>query len=445
MKNLIQKLRDQTEHLINFGSFLGFRVFALGLFAVTVSLFINRVGSDRYGMLSLLLVVFNFIQILDLGVGFSVNFRFTRSLARESPVRRRILILRRALPFYLGCASIGAAVFFLAAPLLGPVLFQADRTPQDPVPLLRILSGSVFLILMDSFLLGIMRAYNRIYLINLSGFFFDLARSVAMLAGVFLSADLRLILLLVVAGNLFKFLFDAVVCHRLLAQADWYRPLLHAREFALNLRFGLPMMAYTALGMLGHHLDKFFVARVLSLAELSYYSVAYDVTSKAWVFVYAVNTTLYTLFLRKKATGESHRTLIVISVVSVIVLALFYYLPVVVFALPIFTIWIGEDFARNAAPLMPLLGISSVLYLFSTIVYNHLQTSGRGVVMALGNLAGLLGLVGGLLVLPGRFGIQGVAGAYCTMYVVMILVLAPVVYFSKPDAKSVRRRKFYAG
>ena len=92
-------LRRRGAHVKNVGSYIIARIVAIALYLVPVALFIRHHGSASYGTLTLLLLVFSYSQFFDLGVGYAVNQRLGRAVARNSS--RRTVIVQSAVPLFV--------------------------------------------------------------------------------------------------------------------------------------------------------------------------------------------------------------------------------------------------------------------------------------------------------------------------------------------------------
>lgn len=70
------------EHARNFLSFIVSRVGAISLFALSVPYLVRGPSVIHYGVIALLFAIFSYISMVDLGIGYAVNLRCARALAR---------------------------------------------------------------------------------------------------------------------------------------------------------------------------------------------------------------------------------------------------------------------------------------------------------------------------------------------------------------------------
>lgn len=413
------------EHFINAGSFFVLRLVSLGLFFVTTPFFIRQAGSEAYGKLTLLLILFNFVGYLDLGTGYTLHLRYTRALARNHNPGYRHRLLSRAASFYY--FMFFAAVIpglSLAAAVSAWLFGNADYTAH-----LRWVALALGFSLLDSFLSGILRAHNRIYQNNLALFLFDLFRNAALFLGALTGGDLFLLITVIGAGSFARLLYTLYWAIKIEGGAHWLWPSIRFRDFWLNFSFGLPMLGTGALGILIHNIDKILVGKYIHLSGLGYYAIAADVNTKAWFLVFAISSSLYTVLVRRKARNATVRPLIAVSLLGIASVALFYYLPLSLWAEPILSLWIDPQIANQAAPLVSLHAVVSVLYLCTAVFYDLLRSQGQGRRLFFIYCFCFLLLLGLFQILPEKAGLAGYVWCYIILYATMLALMLVALFW----------------
>jgi len=403
LADLLQRARSGTGHIQNVASFAVARIAAVALYLAPVPLFIAKQGEAAYGSLNLLLVCFSYLNVFDLGIGYAVNQRFARALARGNT--RREEIIQRAWPVFLGFSlATTAAIFLCARPI---ALFLTGNVAH--VPALRLLSVAVGFLMTSALLTAVLQAYNRIDWINYSRLVIDVMRAAGLCAGAFAVNGVAIAVAFTVAGSIIKAFIDLGLATRVLGGRAALRPRFRIRDLVINLRLGFPMVASVLLGMLMTSADRVVVARQLGQQALAHYSVAADLCSRPYFLVWAVSGSVYTLYVRRRAVGRSAEDLVRVSLLSVCVVALLIYLPLALFAQQIIGLWIDPAFAQASAGTTRIWAAAGVAYLLMSIYYNHLQAFRRPLALALNSSIGAAILLAGLFTLPRAFGIEGAA------------------------------------
>jgi O-antigen/teichoic acid export membrane protein len=396
-------LRRRGAHVKNVGSYIIARIVAIALYLVPVALFIRHHGSASYGTLTLLLLVFSYSQFFDLGVGYAVNQRLGRAVARNSS--RRTVIVQSAVPLFVLFAIVLSTSIFLLASRLGAFLF--GRT--EHVDALRTIAIAMGLLTLDALPVSVLQAYNRVDWINYSRLVIDIARAIGICVGAFVPNGLMVAVAFTFGGVIAKTLVDLILSNRLLAIPVALKPRFALRSSTVNMRLGLPMVISVLLGMLMTSADRVFVGRVFGKAALAHYAVGADVCSRAYFLVWAVTGSVYTLYVRRRATRKSADDLIRVSLISVGIVAIGFYLPLAMFAKQIIGIWISPAFAAGSVAVTRVWAAAALAYLVMCVYYNHLRGFGKPGVLAASGVIGVVTLGAGLWTLPRWFDVTGVA------------------------------------
>jgi O-antigen/teichoic acid export membrane protein len=422
-KRIALYCQSKKEHFVNFGSFFANRLISLALFAFTTSVFINRAGSQEFGILTMLLLIYNYISVADLGMGYAVGYRLTRAVSRRN-FDYAARILQRALPFYVlvgGCASILIFVFSSDISML--------FTKTEGYSLIyKVISLGILPLVIDTLILMLLQSYNKVYLINLSRLIYDVFRAAPLLlAAVFKSDLLEKIMIIVVSGCYIKLATDIYLCYKLIGSLTWLKPVLVFKELRFNIKYGIPMLLTLVIGMIITSIDKFYISNFLSMEDLAYYSVALEVNVKAWFLIWAVTGSLTTVLVRRNVLNISTRDIEKLSMVSAGVIFILYYMPLIIFANEILALWINSDFAEKSYRITRILSVASLFYMLYAVKHNILQAEGRFLAITGIYTAGLTLLLISLLVLPKYFEAEGVACSYVLTYAAFVVSAAVVM------------------
>ncbi|HMS83233.1 MAG TPA: hypothetical protein PKD12_06255 [Nitrospira sp.] len=413
-RHLLSLVVDKREHVLNFTSFFVSRGISLALFAMALPYFLNRVGEQAYGVVMMLFLLYAYPHVLDLGMGYSLNFRLGRAIARGS--RRAHSLVQCSVPYYCALALlIGFGMFFGGSYISAMLL----NTRQYSELFQWIGVGMAFSVLSTP-CIAIMQAHNRVAWVNFSRMFLDVVRSGAMVITVMAGGRLECLVFITVAGSASKLVIDLFLAAKLFGGFRWITPRFVRKELAFNVSFGLPGMLALVSGMMIGSADKIYISRFLSLDALAEYSVASDLHVRAFFLVWAVNGSLYTVLLRREVRGIKTGSLIHVSLGAVLVVFTLYYVPLTIFAEDLISWWISPAFAANSFSLVQWLLPSSLFYLVASVFENILQTRGKILQVSIGYGLAVVTLILALAVLPGQWGIHGIPLAYGLMYLVLM-------------------------
>jgi O-antigen/teichoic acid export membrane protein len=324
-----------------------------------------------------------------------------------------VKILRHAFPFYIAIGLLSSLSVFCFSAELSRIFTKSDEYTF----IYKVISLSIFPLLLDAVVLMILQAYNKIYLINASRLIYDLFRAAPLLLVLVVEHDLFAMIMIIIAfGCYLKLIFDIYLGYRLLGSLAWLMPAFRWKELYFNIKFGVPMLLTLGIGMIITSIDKFYITNFISLEQLAYYSVALEINVKAWFLVWSVTGSLHTVLIRRNVTNRNTLDLQKISLYAVAIIFALYYVPLIIFAKPILAIWINKEFAENSYRLTRILSFYSLLYMLYAIKHTVLQAAGKFMTITGIYVMGLALLLISLLVLPRYFGVEGVAFSYVITY-----------------------------
>ncbi len=390
-------------HIDNAVSYLTSRTVSAVLFLIPIPWFIERHGDSSYGTATMLLLVFSYLHMVDLGFGYAVNLRIARSIARRTC--RTDAILGTAWPIYAVCASVIALLILAAAGPFSNLLFGFT----DNARYIRMLAPCTALLMFSSLLTATLQAHNKINWINYSRVILDVAKAGGLLWGGMASDPLPAVLIAVLIGCCVKTLVDFLLVQRVREFSGFPQPAWSVRDFRINAAFGLPMMMSTMLGILLTGLDRVYVSRLLGQAQLAHYSIAADLCSRGYMISWAIIGSIYTLLIRRQATGRTSHDLFSIMLMSVLGIVLVFYLPLALFAEVLLGWWIAPEFASAAAPSLRIWTGTATAYLFMCVYHSYIQSQGRPRLLLVGSLIACAVLVSALWFISGEPTIEAVA------------------------------------
>lgn len=413
--------KADNQHFLNFSSYFLSKALSLALFAAAVSYFIRENGVYLYGVVTLILLMYTYLQIVDLGMGYAVVYRLGRSMAKGRRANARIVA--EALPIYLFCSVIVPLIIGLSS---GPLArFVLGNEAYQPAVYLTAVGVSCLII--SSLCVAVMQAHNRIYLVNGSRLLFDLVKAVALIACTFYPAQLNTFAAAMLAGAVLKLIVDAVLAASLLKTFSWMRPVWSRRSLLVGFRLGAPMFSASAIFAVVSSIDKVFVAKVFSPETLAIYSIATDLHVKAYFLLWAVTGSLYTPLIHRLARRESVSHLIWLAAIAVTCLLILYFFPLAVFGRQILTTWINANVGDQGYILLWWMLIPTIIYLLANVIEVYLQTSGNVKELGWAYLGALVVIGISLCTLPALFGIVGVVLSVSLMHLTLLLIFVALL------------------
>jgi O-antigen/teichoic acid export membrane protein len=386
--------------------------FPVAVAVVCLPILKRGLGTERLGVISLAWVVIGYFSLFDLGLSRAL----TKLVAERIGQRRESEIpslVWTSLFLMTGVATIGAVLTFVLAPYLVERLLKVPAfLSHEALVSFYWLGAGVPVVVLTAGLRGVLEALQR----------FRLATAIRIPMGIF--TYLGPAVLLAFTHSLIP-IIAVLVLGRSIACAAHLWACFHAMP-ALRGGFGFDagsikplfifggwMTVSNVLGPLMVTFDRFLIGSIISIAAVAYYSIPYEVVTKLWLISSALIGVLFPAF---SATSHIDRTRLVFlfkcGVKYIFIVLLPLALVLVIFAPEGLALWLGNDFARNSAPVARLLAVAVLINSMAQVPFTHLQSVGRPDVTAKFHLIELPVYLVTLFFLARHFGITGVAVAW---------------------------------
>lgn len=396
-----------------------------------VPFLLRYLGQERFGILSLIWIVVGYFSFLDMGLGRAVTVAVASLESRAIGQKDEAAIT--------GTAALALFVLGLAAALLLAVVSLFVDTPQTLVAgsvagelrgaFLWMLASLPFL-LVSSALRGHLEGIGAFRILNLlripTGFMLFCGPCLTALyapslvwacASIFVVRLTHAVLLLQMVGG--QMGFGRVSVLRKLtgaASMEWMRRLISFGGWSTASNLAGPLILYV---------DRFVISAVLSASAVAIYAVPFDVLSRLPVLVASLCSVLLPELARlsgfNRSDSASNRkgrvlpqavfrlversTLISACVVAAVVVTGCLGAPAIL------KLWVGADFANQAAPVAQLLMLAFGINAMAQIPFTALQATGRVRAVAFLHIAELLPYTFFLVVLISQYGLAGAAWA----------------------------------
>ena len=379
----------RREVAFNFATYFGPKIASLAIFAVIVPAALHSLGKDRYAILMTILLFVGFVPLLDTGISYALTFRYSRALQRDR--LGGILLLREHWKVYIA-AGIGIG---LIAPFIFFWLFYSARTQFGSELKVTAIAGAaaVFFMLLSGFYRAILIAKGKSYVMNIIDFVSDVLRGVAIGIGAALYRNLGITMILIAVAFAVRWILMSSATKKLVnASVRGFKTHIRMRSMRASANIGVPFALSALLTIVFGGLDKAIITRIQSLSELAVYSLSYDITTKGWVLVWAINGAFLPVLMRMGHAGEDSKIARIFSYswISVIAIALMVYVPLNLFEPQLVGWWVGERMATDTRAYIAMFSLASLFYFAVCVFYNFFQASGRVVIIAKAYFIGLL-------------------------------------------------------
>jgi O-antigen/teichoic acid export membrane protein len=401
-----------------------------GLFLPKVAAFatmpftIRALGTDRFGILSLVLVVFGYFTIFDLGLAMATTRFIAAALGRKD---------FEAVPRYFWSTVIFQLVLGLAGTVLmaftTPLLVEhVLKIPPAFIPeaktSLFLLALSLPVSLITITFRGALEARQRFDLVNLVKAPTSVLNYVLVLAGALAGIGLAGITVLLLVIDVLTLVAYARFTLRAYPGLGG-RMGFHKSALREVLGFGLWAMVANGLIPIIATLERFLIGALISAGAVTYYTAASEAVMSLTIFPYSLMMTLFPTFSALSGEGDAGRKDRIFgqSFKFLFLLSGLITVGLVFFAGPILTVWLGRDFAVQSAAVLRILAVGFFMNALANIPYGYLMGIGRSDIVAKLQTAELVFYAPLAWIIIRSWGIEGAAVAWTVRVAIDMLLL----------------------
>ncbi len=394
------------------------------LAVVTIPAVIAGYGIDRYGVLATAGVVLAYFALLDFGLARATTRFLARALEAGAP-RETAAIFWTVLALAALIGILAAAVLFVvAAPLARGVLRVPPALVAEAVAAFRVLAAAAPFVIVLPTLLSALEGWRR----------FDLVAAIQVPA---VSAGLVAPLLVLpwttrpAAAIGATAVVQALACCAALLACLRVAPVLRERVAVERaaagrvLGFGGWVAVSNVVGPLMVNLDRVAIGALISVGAVTYYAAPYGLVTQLSLVPSSLMRALFPVFSADRSVDVKDARPLALDGARAVALVMGPAAVLIVAIAPdLLRLWLGKDFAHLSTATLQLLAVGVTVNALAMVPFWLLYGIGRPDVCAKFHLIELTLYVPALLLMLGRWGITGAAGAWTGRVTLDALLLA---------------------
>lgn len=410
-----------------------FSILPVGLFLVTVPIYIHLVGTERYGILSLVWVLAGYVGFMNFGSGDALIRGIAEMSEAEADAREQVVWSGIWTTLCLG--SVAAVIVWLVGE--AAIIRSIHTTPQIvgeihrsiPWVMLSVVSSFVY-----SAISGVTEGLERFIVVNVARLIEGILAALlplglAMLAG----PRLDWLVAMTVLASLLPSIGLMVYLATHLPLTRIHRP--RWSDSVNLLRFGGWLTVTSVVGPIMTTLDRFVVGAVLGPTAVSHYVVPQGMVGRFAALPAAIGRTLFPRLASLSQTGGakalSGRAIRAVGAVMAPLVC-----GAIMLVAPFLTWWIGADFAAKAAPVARILLFAMFFNSVALIPFNHMRGTGDARTPALIHLAELVPFLVLAWACIHAFGIVGAALAWSVRTIADFVLMCMLAKLDSADVLS---------
>ena len=393
----------------------------LGAF-IAVPFLVRGMGTERFGILTIIWLVIGYFSLFDLGLGTATTKLVAEKLGarREDEVPRLLKTVVVMLGF-LGAAGtaivLGLSSWLVTSAMKVPAILQKETLQS-----VHLLAFAIPLVILTTCYRGTLEAYQRFDLVNVVRIPLGLLTFFGPLVVLTYSKSLVPVTVVLIVFRGISMIIYRKQCRSILPSgttgADWkdeLRPLLAYGSWVTVSSIISPVMVY---------FDRFLISAYVSVAAVAYYAMPFEIVTKLWVVAGALVGVLFPAFSATVKNDRSGTVRLLSRAWAVLFIAIF---PVVMIGTTLahecLDLWLGRAFADNSQYVLQVLTAGVFINCFAQIAFALVQSAGRPDVTAKAHLFELPLYLLSLWWLIRTYGVLGAAIAWLLRIIIDSTIL----------------------
>lgn len=345
---------------------------------VTIPYLLNRIGIEKFGVLSLIWALVGYFSLFDFGLAKALTKKLAEGRVQlDTDLQRRTFWTSILLMLASGLA--GWFILVLLVQNLGDSFIKVSAPIGNEVhEAMLLVAAFVPLVVVSSGLRGALEAYEHFRSANLVRLILGIWMFLIPAMGVWLGYEsLWDIAAIIVFGRVVAAWVSLKIVSQ--AMAGLGRPAFDRRLVRPLFSYGAWITLSGVVGPLMSYADRFLVGAIVGAAGVAYYATPQDVVMKLLLLPVAINTALFPIlaqaFAANDRAGMYHALGKALRYAVLGVLP--FVLAAVIFSNELLALWLGNEMAGPSAPVLQLIAAGVFVNGIGVILVSVLNAGGR--------------------------------------------------------------------
>lgn len=362
-------------------------VFAL----VLIPPLIQHLGTERFGILSLIWIIIGYSSFFDFGIGRSLTKIVAEKLGQNN-LHEIPALFWNSLYIMFATSLIISLTFFIITPYLVDNVFNITQEyRKETTSSFYILAISIPVVISTTGVRGILEAYQKFGIINFVRTILGIFTFLGPLLVVSIKNDLFWIVSVLLFIRLivwFVYLFQIFKTNSEIKNKAGLK--FNYKVFKPILKFSVWITIANIVGPTLLYSDRFLIASLDSTTAVTYYATPYEIVTKLLLLPTALAAVIFPLFSATYFSDPIFSNKIFIKSVKLLFIILFpITLLISNFSYDLIYLWLGQQFADNSTLVLQLLTFGVLMNSIAFIPFNYLQGIGVPHIPAVINLVEL--------------------------------------------------------
>ncbi len=338
---------------------------------------------------------------------------------------------------------VGVIVALATPSLIESILPDNSTLKHEAVWSTYILSIALPVVVITAGMIGILQAHQKFKQINLVRIPLGLINFIGPVVVLKFTDSLIMITVVLAISRLIASFIYLTLCKQVQANFLSQPNTSWANTTGEIIKFGGWITVSNVIGPVMVYFDRLFIAGIIGLVAVTYYTTPYEIITRLWIFPGAVADVIFPALAAALSIHAIHaRSIYISAIISQAVIMFPIIALITLFSSDLLLIWLGQEFAENSYQVLNWLALGVYINAFARMPYSLIQSAGRPDITAKIHLLELPFYLLLLVLLLIEMGIIGAAIVWTLRIAIDTLLLFYFASHCVPDLKNTQYRAF---
>ncbi len=345
-----------------------------GIFIIPI--LIKNIGIERFGMLTIAWMIIGYFGLLDMGLGRSLTQKVASRIGASNLNNLRFLIFIIILIlFFIGILT-ASMIYFFSETLIVNIFNISSEYHDETIVGMVWLSLSIPFVLISTGLLGVLEGQQDFVKVA----FVRAPLGILMMLFPLIIVQFTNSLQWILCSLFFVRLLVSVLLIILvsISTRTYVGNKIDIKELTSIFKFGGWVFISNLISPIMVYFDRFYIASILSVSVVAYYTTPFDVLIKILVIPYALVSVMFSTFSTHWSCNNDlvekyfKKSLLAIIIVMFPIILIAY-----LFAFEAMSLWLGDSFAIQSYEILRVLSVGIFFNALGMIPFAFIQSIGK--------------------------------------------------------------------
>jgi O-antigen/teichoic acid export membrane protein len=393
----------------------------------TIPLIIKGLGTERFGLLTLIWSIIGASSILDFGLGHALTQFVSKKLGNNETKNIEIYIWTSIFVIFI-LGIIASSLVCVLTPIITSLLKTPNAYIEETQLSFYLLAFSLPFLMLNICLAGVCEACQKFSAIGILRIPVIFCNYIGPLLVLPFTKSLWVVVIVLCLGRFITSIAYFIFSYKIISG--------FSKQIKINFAYIKPLLKFGSwitisniINTIMVNLDRFLIAGLISAAVLAFYTTPLEVLARISIIPAAIMSVMFPAFSAEFTKNKKRARELFFDSIKIVFLLIFPIVSIIIiFAKAGLSIWINPEFSSHSYKITQLMAIGALILGLNACNYNFIQATGRSDIPAKLQMCEMPLYIALLFIMIKVFGIKGAAISWLLRIIFDFTVLSFVSY-----------------